>query len=162
MKYLMTKQYTCSHFCVIIVYCCNIEAVGCIMRQFIHLPCSFPHDINWPLFSRIVWYIVVLICMLQTRSIWYLYSWMNYKLNSPLTSCINNVTLAQQLLLLQRSVALVAAIVKLTSARAIHVYNQENTNHIVCLFNNLTKCEWITGITLLSIPTFNSVSIVCC
>ena len=59
---------------------------------------------------------------------------MNYKLNSLLTSCIDTVTFAQQLLLLQRSVALVAVIVTLTSARAIHVYNQENTNHIVCLY----------------------------
>ena len=59
---------------------------------------------------------------------------MKYKLNSLLTSCIDTVTLAQQLLLLQRSVALVAVIVTSISARAIHVYNQENTTHIVCQY----------------------------
>ena len=74
-----------------------------------------------------------------------------------LTCIIFNVTLAQQLSLLQGLVASVLSSVTVTSVVAIILQIIIHNN-----YETFTKCECSTDVTFLSIPTFNNVSVICC
>ena len=74
-----------------------------------------------------------------------------------LTCIISNVTLAQQLSLLQGLVASVLLSVTVTSVVAIILQIFIHGN-----YETLTKCECSTDVTFHSIPTFNNVSIIFC